>query len=135
MDSIPWGERGESTVTIGGDIWDGVTEIMDIGRSVGGLGCRFRGLTWRDACGACVPTPGLVRPSEVLGRTSVETEMGVKEVCLFSAGVGDPASSLFPRFSNRDRSEDTGLIDDASVPSLFSAIVYECMTHPLPHSL
>lgn len=122
-------------MTIGGDFWDGVTEIMDTGRSVGGLGCRFRGMERRDAWGAGVTTPGLVRPSDVLGRPSAATELAAKQICLFSRGVAGPTSSLFPRFSNRDRSEDTGLIDDASVPSLFSAIVYEYIPTPVPHSL
>lgn len=41
MEASLLGERGESTVTIGGDFWDGITDTIDSGLGLGGLSRLF----------------------------------------------------------------------------------------------
>lgn len=114
-------DAGESTVTVGGDVCLGVIEIMDCGLERGGLG--LFGLSMAAGCepsfrgvkSGTSPLPdeavvGLEVPTDPPGSSHGERPPTTGE-----AG-GVPLS--LSKFSNLERSEDTGLIEEASGPSL-----------------
>lgn len=119
------GEAGESTMTVGGDVCLGVIEIIDWGLDLGGLGFRGRGSAEAGPLllkGAKSGTSLL--PDAVVGREVVTgppgASHGERPPTTGDAG-GVPLS--FSRFSNLERREDTGLIEEASGLSFRPSIV------------
>lgn len=130
IDMFLSGEFGESIVTMGGDFWEGVTDSILCGRAFGGLGRLLLANSGGCPCVVAFPSPGDVRPSDVLGRSFGVDTSAVKETCRRSTGVDGFCSVSFPRFSNLERKEETGLIELASVLSLFfSAMAKALSTH------
>lgn len=123
------GVAGESTVTVGADFCVGV-ETIDCGLDFGRLGRLGRG-----TAGGC---PSLFKgaksgtslfPEAVLGLEVVPDAPGA------SHGERPPATGeaggvplSFSKFSNLERSEDTGLIEEASGPSLEPSILPQCQS-------
>ena len=117
------GDRGESTVTIGGDRCDGVTSSIDCGLALGGLGLRFRGPACSVPLSSVGSTSLLASPEDVRGRSLLGGDGADKDTCRFSMGEGGFDSVSFPRFSKRERSDETGLIEVESVLASHSAMI------------
>lgn len=116
-------------MTVGADFCVGV-ETIDCGLDFGMLGLLGRGTA--DGC------PSLFRgaksgtslfPDAVLGREVVTDPPGAshgeRPPTTGEAG-GVPLS--FSRFSNRERSEDTGLIEEASGPCFEPSMLPQCQS-------
>lgn len=108
------GERGESTVTVGGVCLTGDNGLTDSCLCLGGLGSRVFGgtkgttwpLMWVGGCGrSCCGVVG--------GSTCMRWDTGLG--CIGLVVCADSCSC--PRFSNLERNDETGLIDEASVAS------------------
>jgi hypothetical protein len=118
------GDLGESTVTMGGERCEGVTSIMLCGRAGGGLGLGFLGP------GCSTPLPAATwllfgaSPEDVRGRSAMPLAGEVSDTCRAPpiGGVAFCSASL-PRFSKRDRRDETGLIDVESVGLSGSAML------------
>lgn len=119
IDFLP-GEAGESTVTVGGEFCRGVMEIIDCGRDLGEDGRPGRGTPSAGAAllsGAKSGTSPL--PDAVVGLDVVPVPLGTShgERAATAGEVGGVPLS-FSKFSNLERNEETGLIDEASGPSV-----------------
>lgn len=127
IENVFCGDRGESTVTKGGECGCGVLNMIEEGRGGGGPGFNFRavgaigvvGTTGAPAVLDPVPT-ALLSPPAVFGLAPVFCALSHAGFC--PTGDGGAASS-FPRLSNCDRSAESGLKDVVSGPSRFCAIL------------
>jgi len=120
------GDRGESTVSNGGDAV--AADIIDTGREDGPFGRGFRGLTAADCGWNCPKTfdpSSFVFPSppDVLGCTSFPGAERFSGGCRGMMADFGAASLSWPRFSNFDRNDEKGLIEDVSGPSFPSDIL------------
>ena len=123
------GECGESTVTRGGGFWEGVTGPIDCGRALGKLGRRP--LTTGSRCPSSTTTVEFVEvvwPIGVVGLASLAAPAPDKKGERPTIGDAGGVPLSLSRFSNLERSEDTGLMEDSSLPSPASSILPDAPT-------
>lgn len=118
------GECGESIVTTGGAVEAGVVGSMECGRprafASGQPSLLIVLITVELGCAI-----------GVIGRVIFGPPTPVKKGDLPIMGEAGGVSLFLSKFSNLERSDETGLIDDSSLPCILSSILCQVFVPPL----
>jgi len=111
------GERGEFTLRRGGDLREGVIVTIDCGLDIGVFGASSRGTALGGSrLFAVIASCPVLAVAGVVRRLLLPRTGPAKKGDRPKIGDAGGVAVSCCRFSNLDRRDDTGLIDDSSLP-------------------